>query len=121
MVEIHIEHDLKDFNLNQMINDARSNKFGSASKKKKLMQVLYSKIKDQIGDKLSGQYIAYATWLVPTLNRDLDNLMLKVIFDCMQENNLLENDNLNHIIGINHSFIKVKKEEQGLLLRFKGN
>lgn len=118
MLEIHIKHDLKDFNLNQMINDARTNKYGSASKKKKLMDVLHGKIKDQVQGLLDGKYHVAAKWLVPTLNRDLDNLMLKAVFDCMQENGMLKNDNLNHIASISHCFDKVKKEDQGLIIKF---
>ena len=119
MVELKIQHDLKDFNLNQMINSARTNKYVSASKKKKLMGVLYHKIKDQFNGRLEGKYHVYANWLVPTLNRDLDNLMLKSLLDCMQENDMLKNDNLNHILKITHSYTKVKKDQQGLEITFR--
>lgn len=36
----------------------------------------------------------------------------------MQENGILVNDNLNHIVSINHSFEVVKKDKQGVEIEF---
>lgn len=115
---IDIKFDISNFNLNQVINHARANKYGSAISKKKLMFDLSWIIKQQVKKPLGGAYRVNAVWQVPNLNRDLDNLLLKSIFDCMQELNLLSNDNLSHIVEINHSFNVVKRLEQGVLIKF---
>lgn len=115
-MQIEINHPLEDFNLNSLVNAARANKFGSASKKKKLMAVLFYQIKPQVNETLDEKYNVQAIWRVPNKNRDLDNLLLKAIFDCMQEHKLLANDNLNHIVSIHHEFELSK--QQGVTLKF---
>lgn len=117
-MKIKISHEILDFNLNEVVRQARASKYGSASKKKKLMRDLYFQIKPQVKGVLSGKYHVNALWLVPSKNRDLDNLLLKAILDCMQENGMLVNDNLNHIVSINHSFEVVKKDKQGVEIEF---
>lgn len=119
MIELVIKMPVKSFNLNQITNTNRGNRYAGASAKKKAMQAIYSQIKDQIKEPLEGRYKVSAKWLVTHKNRDLDNLLLKNIFDCMQDNNLLKNDNLNHIVEINHTFDIVKKEDEGVIVRFE--
>ena len=115
---IKIDHEIMDFNLNQLIGQARANKFGSAAKKNKLMRDLYFQIKPQVSEFLCGKYHVKAKWLVPSKNRDLDNLQLKAILDCMQDYGMLINDNLNHIVSISHEFELVKKNQQGVIIEF---
>lgn len=119
MIELVIKMPVKSFNLNQITNTNRGNRYAGATAKKKAMQAIYSQIKDQIEKPLDGKYRVSAKWLVTHKNRDLDNLLLKNVFDCMQDNNLLKNDNLNHIVEINHTFDIVKKEEEGVVVRFE--
>lgn len=114
---IKINHKLTAFNLNQMMRSRGGINARSASKKK-LDRDLYFLIKPQVKNKLEGVYQVVATWLVPDLNRDLDNMLLKSIFDCMQENNLLVNDNAKHITQITHKYEKVKIKDQGVIIEF---
>ena len=117
-IKIEINMPVKSFNLNQLTNSNRGNKYAAASKKKKAMRDIYFLIKPQIKEPLMGKYKVSATWRVTSKNRDLDNLLLKNIFDSMQENNLLKNDNLNHIIEINHNFEIVDKKNEGVTVIF---
>lgn len=119
MVEIELNMPIKAFNLNQLTNSNRANMYGAAAKKKKAMRDIYFLIKPQIKEPLMGKYKVSATWRVTSKNRDLDNLLLKNIFDSMQENNLLKNDNLNHIVEISHDFEIVKKADEGVIVRFE--
>ena len=119
MIELVIKMPVKSFNLNQITNVNRGNRYAGATAKKKAMQAIYSQIKDQIENPLEGKYKVSAKWRVTSKNRDLDNLLLKNIFDSMQENNLLKNDNLNHIVEISHDFEIVKKADEGVTVRFE--
>lgn len=118
MIEIEVNLPIKTFNLNQLTDMNRGNKFGAAAKKKKAMRDIYYLIRQQLREPLNGQYRVYAKWRVSSKRGDLDNLLLKNIFDSMQEFGLLKNDNLNHIVEINHRFEVVKKSEEGVTLRF---
>lgn len=118
MIEIEVNLPIKTFNLNQLTDINRGNKFGAAAKKKQSMRDIYYLIKQQLKTPLTGQYRVYAKWRVSSKRGDLDNLLLKNIFDSMQEFGLLKNDNLNHIVEINHRFEVVKKNQEGVTLRF---
>lgn len=116
-MKIHINHKLTAFNLNQAMRD-RGGKFARNSTKIKLDRDLYYLIKPQVKEKLDGVYEVIATWLIPSLDRDLDNLLLKSIFDCMQKNGMLADDNVKHITKITHTFEKVKIKDQGVIIEF---
>lgn len=119
LIELVIKMPVKSFNLNQLTNTNRTNRYAAASQKKKVMREIYDKIKHQVSEMLEGKYIVHANWLVSSKNRDLDNLLLKNVFDCMQENGLLKNDNLNHIIEIRHTFEIVKRVDEGVVIKFE--
>lgn len=119
MVTIDIKAPIQMFNLNELVAQNRNNRFGAAAKKKKAMQQLALLIKPQIKEKLTGKYRVTAKWRVSNRNRDLDNLLLKNIFDTMQEVNLLENDNLKHIAEITHQCEVVKKDQEGVTVMFE--
>ena len=118
VASISINESIKLFNLNQLTNVARGNRYASATLKKRAMRSLYYQIKPQVKELLEGEYKIEAIWRVPNLNRDLDNLLLKNIFDCMQEYGMLKNDNLNYISEITHKYELVPKNEQGVQLKF---
>lgn len=118
MTKIDIRYPLNHFNLNQMIQKRAHNRYSAGQAKNALETDLYYIIKPQMRKRLTGVYEVSAHWLVSGVVRDLDNLMLKSIFDCMQSANLLIEDNYNHIVKITHTFEKVKSKDQGVIVTF---
>lgn len=118
MIEIDIRHNLTAFNLNNAMRD-RGGKSARSAIKKKMDRDLYYIVRPQVKRKLEGVYEVEAEWLLPSLNRDLDNLLLKSVFDAMQKGGILIEDNAKHIVKITHSYKKVKTKDQGVLIRFK--
>ena len=49
-------------------------------------------------------------WHVKNINSDLDNKSIKAVLDIMQKMEILENDNIKHINGIEYKVIKDKKD-----------
>lgn len=117
-IEIEIRHKLTAFNLNNAMRD-RGGMYARSAAKMKMDKDLFYIIKPQVKEKLEGVYEVEAEWQIPSLNRDLDNLLLKSIFDAMQKGGLLIEDNAKHISKITHSFKKVKTKDQGVIVRFK--
>lgn len=115
---IMIKDKLKRFNLNQAINSARANKFAAAKKKKDLETDLMYLLRPLRDMRLNDKYKVCAHWLVPGLSADLDNLMLKSVFDAMQTMGVLKNDDMHHIVEINHTFENVKIKDQGVIIKF---
>lgn len=107
--------DLKLDNINQIINDNRTNRFIGASKKKKEQKKIKEYIKDreQITDYPIGIMVK---WYIKNNNADLDNKSVKSILDTLQELNILENDNIKHIREIQHQAIKSNTERVELFI-----
>ena len=119
MVKIDIRYPLKHFNLNEMIRQREKNRYNAGSLKKDLEADLYFIIRPPMKKRLSGAYEVEAHWLISGGARDIDNLMLKSRFDCMQSGGMLIEDNYNHIVKITHTFEKVKPKDQGVIVTFK--
>ena len=115
---IYLELSLDLFSLNTVIDNARSHWAVSAKAKKRSMTLVWDKAKDQVNQELRGRYAVETIWLVGSKARDLDNLLLKSAFDVLVKNKALKNDNLNNIININHNFVTVASENQGVLIEF---
>ena len=49
-------------------------------------------------------------WHVKNINSDLDNKSSKAVWDIMQKMEILENDNIKHITGIEYRAIKDNKD-----------
>ena len=74
MIELVIKMPVKSFNLNQITNVNRGNRYAGATAKKKAMQAIYNQIKDQIDKPLEGKYRVSAKWLVTH-----KNTLLKIV------------------------------------------
>jgi len=106
---IKIVFDYKFANWNEIINANRTNFIIGASQKKKEMEIAK---KFLIGKPKIRHYPIKinCTWYVKNLNSDLDNKSLKCILDAMQQIGMLENDNIKHIIEINHKTVKSDRD-----------
>lgn len=62
------------------------------------------------------------TWIVPNKRKDADNIASakKFILDGMQKAGLIENDNLNHIIGFEDIFIVDKSRTSEVIIEAIG-
>lgn len=63
------------------------------------------------------------TWIVPNKKKDADNIASakKFILDGMQQAKLIENDNLNHIIGFEDVFIVDKNRTSEVIIEAIGD
>lgn len=100
---------LKLENWNDIINSNRINKYVGANHKKKEMKDISWFVK-QIPPITKYPIKLVFTWHVTNLRKDLDNMSIKSILDCMQELNILENDNIKHINQITHIAVKDESE-----------
>ena len=96
---------LKLNNWNDIINANRINKYVGASQKKKEMRDIGFFIRNMIPITKYPIKISF-TWHVTNQRKDLDNMSIKAILDCMQELGILENDNIKHINQITHIAVK---------------
>lgn len=117
MIYLEIEMPLKEFNLNQHTQKARSGWQVSASHKKKTQEVIKYQLLDQKVRPIKTPCSVVAIWHTKARNFDLDNMLLKAVLDQLQAMDLLENDNVNHIKEITHKF-ELNKEWQGLKIYF---
>ena len=117
MIYLEIEMPLKEFNLNQYTQKARSGWQVSASHKKKTQEVIKYQLLDQKVRPIKTPCSVVAIWHTKARNFDLDNMLLKAVLDQLQAMDLLENDNVNHIKEITHKF-ELNKEWQGLKIYF---
>ena len=116
-----IESDLKGFNQNSITNASRGNKFYANKMKKEMQYEIIMCFRPQHIKKIETPCKIIATWDVKDKRMDLDNLMLKNVLDALQDIDMIENDNMNHIKEIHHSFVvDVDKEKQGLEIEFLG-
>ena len=96
-------------NWNDIINSNRTNKFIGASRKKKEMKDISYFIRSMPKIEKYPIKIKFI-WHVKNQRKDLDNMSVKSILDCMQNLGKLENDNITHINEIIHTTIKDKEE-----------
>jgi len=90
--------------LNEMINLNRTNKYKAAKIKRETTFAMYHEFYSQ--EKIKTPVRLKFTWLVLNKRRDLDNLSyaVKEIVDGMVKAKVIPNDNLMHIIGLQHEF-----------------
>lgn len=115
---LDIHYPIEFFNLNKPIHSARGNRLANNALKQKVIRDLYYLIKPQIKAPLNGCYHVSLEWQITSKTSDLDNLLPKLVFDCLQNNGLLINDNVKHIKRIDSGFQFVKKESQGVIVKF---
>lgn len=112
-----IESELKWFNQNHITNLSRGNKYGANKKKKEMQYMIIMQFRSQHIKKIKTPCKINVIWHVNDKRMDLDNLLLKNVLDALQDIDMIENDNMNHIKEIHHSFV-VDKEKQGLEIEF---
>ncbi|WP_143691115.1 hypothetical protein [Wohlfahrtiimonas populi] len=83
-MKIKINHEILDFNLNEVVRQARASKYGSASNKKKLVRDLYFQIKPQVKGVLSGKYHINALWLATEFERLFNGLLYLISICCIK-------------------------------------
>lgn len=92
--------------LNEMINQARANRFGAASKKKKeTMRCAWAVIGHGI-EPITRPIHLTITWIEPDARRDIDNVAAgaKFILDGLVESGKLPNDGRKWVCGLTHIF-----------------
>ena len=115
---LNIVYPIEFFSLNKPIHSARGNRIANNALKQKVKSDLYYLIKSQIKEPLTGCYHVSLGWRITSKTSDLDNLLPKLVFDSLQDNGLLINDSVKYIKKITSSFEFVKKENQGVVVKF---
>lgn len=115
---LDIRYPIEFFSLNKPIHSARGNRLANNALKQKVKSDLYYLIRSQIKAPLLGCYHVSLDWRITSKTSDLDNLLPKLVFDSMQDNGLLIEDNVKHIKKITSGFEFVKKEFQGVVVKF---
>ena len=86
---------------NEIINQNRRNKYMANKIKQDEMRIIAYYL-------LSVPKIE--KYHVKNINSDLDNKSIKAVLDIMQKTEILENDNIKHITGIEYRAIKDNKD-----------
>ena len=97
--------------LNDIIYNARANRYGSNKKKQKWDELVAWSCKASKLTKLGAKADFTFTWYMKDRRKDKDNIMAgqKFIFDGLQKAGILENDGWNEIGNISHRFEVDKK------------
>lgn len=89
--------------VNELINAARTNKFGSAKQKHDQMNIVTSAIladKEFWENRFENKVIAYIDFFEKSERRDCDNVIgggCKIIFDSLVENGILIDDSRKYV------------------------
>lgn len=94
---------------NEIINQNRRNKYMANKIKQDEMSIIaYYLLSVPKIEKYPIKIIC--KWHVKNINSDLDNKSIKAVLDIMQKMEILENDNIKHITGIEYQAIKDDKD-----------
>lgn len=94
---------------NEIINQNRRNKYMANKIKQDEMSIItYYLLSVHKIEKYPIKIIC--KWHVKNINSDLDNKSIKAVLDIMQKMEILENDNIKHITGIEYQAIKDNKD-----------
>lgn len=94
---------------NEIINQNRRNKYMANKIKQDEMSIIaYYLLSVPKIKKYPIKIIC--KWHVKNTNSDLDNKSIKAVLDIMQKMEILENDNIKHITGIEYQAIKDNKD-----------
>ena len=106
-MKIIIDTKLKTWN--EIINQNRQNKYMANKIKQDEMSIIaYYLLSTPKIKKYPVKIIC--KWHVKNVNSDLDNKSIKTVLDIMQKMEILENDNIKHITGIEYQAIKDDKD-----------
>lgn len=106
-MKIIIDTKLKTWN--EIINQNRQNKYMANKIKQDEMSIIaYYLLSAPKIKKYPVKIIC--KWHVKNVNSDLDNKSIKTVLDIMQKMEILENDNIKHITGIEYQAIKDNKD-----------
>ena len=89
--------------VNELINSARTNKFGSAKQKHDQMDLVTAAIlsdKEFRNNRYQGKVVAYIDFHEVSERRDCDNVIgggCKIIFDSLVENGILVDDSRKYV------------------------
>lgn len=92
--------------LNEMIDEARANKYKSANKKRQYTNLVAWAIKQAKLRPINIKVDVVIKWYCPSKRKDKDNIMAgqKYIFDGLQLAGIIPNDGWNEIGDISHKF-----------------
>lgn len=111
---------LKLDNWNTIIGQCRQNKYLANKHKKDEMKSISYFIRRI--PKIEKYPIRLTfTWHIKSLISDLDNKSIKSILDCMQNLDIIENDNIKYINEIKHIAIHDKEEYVEMQIEYNGD
>lgn len=92
--------------LNDIIDEARGNKYKSADTKKEMTELCAWEAKRQHVSPMTVPIILSVFWVEKNRKRDIDGISAgaKFILDGLQLANVIANDNWKCVIGITHRF-----------------
>lgn len=106
--------------LNVYINKERGHRQAAAKVKKAMTYKCQTYIMRamQLGVTFPTPCRLKFTWIIPDKRKDPDNIAFakKFIFDGMMAAGMIENDNLNHILGFSDHFVISKEEESRVIV-----
>ncbi len=99
--------------MNEIIDDARSNKFKAATVKKRWTQAIACLIRKR--KPIKGRCHIYFVWIEPNLRRDPDNIRAgaKMILDGMVDAGVIVKDSQKYIAGL-HDIYKLDRKNPGV-------
>lgn len=100
---------LKLENWNDIIKQCRANKYGANNHKKQEMKDISWFVR-QIPPIKKYPIELVFKWHIKNVRQDIDNKSCKSILDCLQNLEILENDNIKHISKITHIAVPDKIE-----------
>ncbi len=103
--------------LNEIIDEARKNKFASAKLKKAFDKVAFYAIKEAKIKPVESARFSFI-WYETSKRRNPDNIMTgqKFIFDALVKAGIIKNDGWSEVVSIKHDFM-VNKEDPGVLVK----
>lgn len=92
--------------LNEMINEARSNRYAAARTKREVTEMCAWEAKRQSVPPMTGPIILSVLWVEKDMRRDIDNIAFgcKYLLDSLQLANIIANDGWKQVNGITHRF-----------------
>lgn len=92
--------------LNEMIREARGNKYAAARTKREMTELCGWEAKRQHVPPMTGPIILSVLWVEKDMRRDIDNIAFacKYLLDGLQLVNVIANDNWKCVNGITHRF-----------------
>ena len=106
-IDMRVVIDGKFPNMNDLIKESRTNKYGANKLKKRAMNNIIYQLQPQIQNKLEVPIFLDITFFEPNRRRDKDNVsgaFMKFFLDALQEGGWISNDGWKEVAGWTHIF-----------------